>query len=88
MSTFDFAKRELELSSGKRVGYYSLKALEEKGFGNLSNIPKSIKILSALPRHLGAGGRRIPQTWVHVESSTIGIGTMPVKGGNPFGSNF
>jgi aconitate hydratase len=45
MSTFDFAKKELELSSGRKVGYYSLKALEEKGYGNLSKTPKSVKIL-------------------------------------------
>ncbi|MEE9368415.1 MAG: aconitate hydratase AcnA [Pontiella sp.] len=45
MSTFDFAKKELTLSSGKKVGYYSLKALEEQGIGNLSKIPKSVKIL-------------------------------------------
>ncbi len=45
MSTFDFAKQELELSSGRKVGYYSLKALEEKGYGNISSVPKSVKIL-------------------------------------------
>jgi len=45
MSTFDFAKKELELSSGKKVGYYSLKALEDKGYGDLSKTPKSVKIL-------------------------------------------
>ncbi len=45
MSTFDFAKKELELSSGKKVGYFSLKALEEKGYGDLSKTPKSVKIL-------------------------------------------
>ncbi|MCF7816989.1 MAG: aconitate hydratase AcnA [Kiritimatiellales bacterium] len=45
MSTFDFAKKELELSTGKKVGYYSLQALEEKGYGNLSKTPKSVKIL-------------------------------------------
>lgn len=45
MSTFDFAKRELTLSTGKTVSYYSLKALEEKGIGNLSRIPKSVRIL-------------------------------------------
>ncbi|HSR87382.1 MAG TPA: aconitate hydratase AcnA, partial [Pontiella sp.] len=45
MSTFDFTKKELELSSGKKVGYYSLKALEEKGYGDLSKTPKSVKIL-------------------------------------------
>jgi aconitate hydratase len=45
MSTFDFAKKELELSSGKKVGYFSLQALEEKGYGDLSKTPKSVKIL-------------------------------------------
>ncbi len=45
MSTFDFSKKELTLSSGKKVGYFSLQALEEKGYGDLSKTPKSIKIL-------------------------------------------
>ncbi len=45
MSTFDFSKKELTLSTGKKVGYFSLKALEEQGIGNLSKIPKSVKIL-------------------------------------------
>jgi len=45
MSTFDFTKKELELSSGKKVGYFSLQALEEKGYGDLSKTPKSVKIL-------------------------------------------
>jgi aconitate hydratase len=45
MSTFDFAKQELELSSGKTVGYFSLQALEEKGYGDFSKTPKSVKIL-------------------------------------------
>ena len=27
MGTFDFAKKELELSNGRKVGYYSLQAL-------------------------------------------------------------
>ena len=45
MSTFDFAKKELELSSGKKVGYFSLKALEVNGYGDLSKTPKSVKIL-------------------------------------------
>jgi aconitate hydratase len=45
MSTFDFTKKELELSTGKKVGYFSLKALEEKGYGDLSKTPKSVKIL-------------------------------------------
>ena len=45
MSTFDFAKKNLQLSTGRKVGYYSLKALEEKGYGNLSKTPKSVKIL-------------------------------------------
>ena len=45
MGTFDFSKKELELSSGRKVGYYSLKALEEKGCADLSKIPKSVKIL-------------------------------------------
>ncbi len=45
MSTFDFAKKELELSSGRKVGYFSLQALEENGYGDLSKTPKSVKIL-------------------------------------------
>jgi aconitate hydratase len=45
MSTFDFSKKELTLSSGKKVGYFSLQALEEKGYGDLSKTPKSVKIL-------------------------------------------
>ncbi len=45
MGTFDFAKKELELSNGRKVGYFSLKALEEKGYGNLSTMPKSVRIL-------------------------------------------
>jgi aconitate hydratase len=45
MSTFDFARQELELSSGRKVGYYSLPALEEKGCGDFSKTPKSVKIL-------------------------------------------
>ena len=45
MSTFDFAKKTLELSSGKKVGYFSLKALEEQGYGDFSKTPKSVKIL-------------------------------------------
>jgi aconitate hydratase len=45
MSTFDFARQELELSSGRKVAYYSLKALEEQGYGDLSKTPKSVKIL-------------------------------------------
>jgi aconitate hydratase len=45
MSKFDFAKKELELSSGKKVGYFSLKALEEQGIGDFSKTPKSVKIL-------------------------------------------
>jgi aconitate hydratase len=45
MSTFDFAKKELELSTGKKIGYFSLKALEERGYGDLSKTPKSVKIL-------------------------------------------
>ena len=45
MSTFDFSKKELELSSGRKVGYFSLQALEEKGYGEFSKTPKSVKIL-------------------------------------------
>ena len=45
MSTFDFAKQELTLSGGSKVAYFSLKALEEKGYGDLSRTPKSVKIL-------------------------------------------
>ncbi len=45
MSTFDFAKKELALSTGKKVGYYSLQSLEEKGYGDFSKTPKSVKIL-------------------------------------------
>lgn len=45
MRTFDFAKKELVLSTGKKVGYYSLAALEEKGYGSLAGIPKPVKIL-------------------------------------------
>jgi len=45
MSTFDFAKKELELSTGKKVGYFSLKALEKEGYGDFSKTPKSVKIL-------------------------------------------
>ena len=45
MSTLNFAKKELELSNGKKVGFFSLKALEEKGYGDLSKTPKSVKIL-------------------------------------------
>ena len=45
MSAFDFAKKELTLSSGKKVGYFSLKALEEQGIDSLAKIPKSVKIL-------------------------------------------
>jgi aconitate hydratase len=44
MSTFDFAKKELELSTGKKVGYFSLKTLAEQGY-DFSKIPKSVKIL-------------------------------------------
>jgi aconitate hydratase len=44
MKGFDFTKKELELSGGKRVGYFSLKALEKEGF-DLSKTPKSVKIL-------------------------------------------
>ena len=45
MSTFDFARRELKLSSGKSVSYFSLEALEAQGYGDLSRIPKSVRIL-------------------------------------------
>ena len=45
MSKFDFARKSLSLSSGEKVEYYSLSALEEAGVGSLSRIPKSVKIL-------------------------------------------
>ncbi len=45
MSTFDFSKKQLELSSGKKVDYFSLQSLEEKGYGDLSKTPKLVKIL-------------------------------------------
>ena len=45
MSTFDFAKKELALSGGRKVGYFSLQALEERGYGDFSKTPKSVKIL-------------------------------------------
>jgi len=45
MSTFDFAKKELALSGGRKVGYLSLRALEEKGYGDFSKTPKPVKIL-------------------------------------------
>ena len=45
MSDFNFTKKSLDLPSGKTIDYYSLSALEEAGHGNLSSIPKSVKIL-------------------------------------------
>ena len=44
MGAFDFAKRKLELASGKTVSYFSIAALEEQGY-DLSKMPKSVKIL-------------------------------------------
>jgi len=45
MGTFDFSKKTLALSNGRNVDYFSLQALEEKGYGDLSKMPKSVKIL-------------------------------------------
>lgn len=45
MGTFDFAKRELKLSTGRTVGFYSLEELEKKGYGSLQKTPKSVKVL-------------------------------------------
>ena len=45
MSDFDYARKTLTLSGGTSVSYYSLAALEEAGLGDLSRVPKSVKIL-------------------------------------------
>ena len=45
MSVFDFAKKELDLPSGKKAAYFSLKALEERTGNDLSGVPKSVRIL-------------------------------------------
>ena len=45
MSDFDYARKTLTLSGGKSISYYSLAALEGEGLGDLSRVPKSVKIL-------------------------------------------
>lgn len=45
MSDFDYARKTLTLSGGTSVSYYSLAALEKAGLGDLSRVPKSVKIL-------------------------------------------
>jgi aconitate hydratase len=45
MSDFDYARKTLTLSGGTSISYYSLAALEEAGLGDLSRVPKSVKIL-------------------------------------------
>jgi len=45
MSEFDFARKTLSLAGGKSVEYYSLEALETAGIGDLSRVPKSVKVL-------------------------------------------
>ena len=45
MSKFEFTRKSLSLSNGRVFHYYSLPALEESGVGDLSRVPKSVKIL-------------------------------------------
>ena len=45
MSKFEFTRKSLSLSNGRVFDYYSLPALEESGVGDLSRVPKSVKIL-------------------------------------------
>ncbi|MBU0678937.1 MAG: aconitate hydratase AcnA [Verrucomicrobia bacterium] len=45
MSTYDFTRRKLSLSSGRAINYFSVDALEEAGLGKVSTFPYSIKIL-------------------------------------------
>ncbi len=45
MNPFNFARKELRLSAGNTVGFYSLAALEEQGLGAISSFPFSVKVL-------------------------------------------
>ncbi len=54
MSRFDYAFQSFTLRSGKRLHYYSLPALEEKGLVQLARLPYSIRVvLESLVRYQG-----------------------------------
>lgn len=45
MTEFNFTRKKLSLSSGKEYAFYSLKALSQRGYGDLSRLPRPVKIL-------------------------------------------
>ena len=45
MNDFDFAIKNFTTTSGSKIKYYSLNALENNGYGDFSKMPKSVKIL-------------------------------------------
>lgn len=54
MSRFDYSRKELPLSGGRSVHYYSLPELEKAGLLTLDKVPYSIRVvLESLVRHQG-----------------------------------
>src|ERR1700761_6107611 len=59
----DVCERNIELEAGREYRYYSLLALEQAGFGKISRLPVSLRIvLEALVRH--CDGRRVDERQV------------------------